>query len=73
MMKKVKIKTEKDLEDLPEDEVVEVESCDIGFRLIEKGSLHTEVSVSEEEVKIPLPEELYEKVKGKKVVIVPKG
>jgi len=35
--------------------------------------LHTEVSVSEEEVKIPLPEELYEKVKGKRVVIVPKG
>jgi len=26
--------------------------------------LHTEVSISEEEVKIPLPEELYEKVKG---------
>jgi hypothetical protein len=73
MMKKVMIKTEKDLEDLPEDEVVEVESCDIVFRLVEKGSLHTEVSVSEEEVKIPVPEELYEKVKGKRVVIVPKG
>ena len=38
-----------------------------------KGNLHTEVSISEEEVKIPLPEELYEKVKGKRVVIVPKG
>ena len=37
MMKNVKIKTEKDLEDLPEDEVVEVESCDVGFRLVEKG------------------------------------
>jgi len=73
MMKKVKIKTEEDLENLPEDEVVEVESCDIKFRLIEKGSLRTEVSVSEEEVKIPLPEELYEKVKGKRVVVVPKG
>jgi hypothetical protein len=73
MMKKVKIKTEKDLEDLPEGEVVEVESCDVGFRLIERGNLHTEVSVSEEEVKIPLPEELYEKVKGKRVVIVSKG
>ena len=32
-----------------------------------------EVSISEEEVKIPLPEELYEKVKDKRVVIVPKG
>ena len=72
MMEKVKIKTEKDLEDLPEDEVVEVESCDVGFRLVERGNLHTEVSISEE-VKIPLPEELYEKVKGKRVVIVPKG
>ncbi len=29
MMKKVKIKTEEDLENLPEGEVVEVESCDI--------------------------------------------
>ena len=37
-----------------------------------KENLHTEVSISEE-VKIPLPEELYEKVKGKRVVIVPKG
>ncbi|MEA3487906.1 MAG: hypothetical protein U9R10_01470 [Euryarchaeota archaeon] len=72
-MKKVKIRTEEDLENLPEDEVVEVESCDIKFRLVEKGSLHTEVSVSEEEVNIPLPEELYEKVKGKRVVVVPKG
>ena len=34
MMKNVKIKTEKDLEDLPEDEVVEVESCDVGLSLI---------------------------------------
>ncbi len=33
-MKKVKIKTEKDLENLPEDEVVEVESCAIEFKLI---------------------------------------
>jgi len=72
MMKRVKIKTEEDLENLPEDEVVEVESCDVKFKLIEKGSLHTEISVSEEEVKIPLPEKLYEKVKGKRVVIVPK-
>jgi hypothetical protein len=39
MIKKVKIKTEEDLETLPEDEVVEVESCDIKFRLIEKWSL----------------------------------
>jgi len=73
MIKKVKIKTEKDLEDLPGDEVVEVESCDVGFRLVESGNLHTEVSISKEEVKIPLPEEVYEKVKGKSVVIVPKG
>ena len=73
MMKKVKIKTEEDLENLPEDEVVEVESCDIRFRLIETGGLHTEVSVSKEEAKITLPEELYEKVKGKRVVLVPKG
>ena len=73
MMKKVKIKKIEDLENLPEGEVVEVESCDIRFKLIERGSLHTEVSISEEGVKIPLPEELYEKVKGKRVEIVPKG
>lgn len=60
LTKKVKIKTEDDLENLPEDEVVEVESCDIRFRLIERGSLHTEFSVYDEEVEIPLPEELYE-------------
>jgi hypothetical protein len=72
MMKRVKIKTEEDLENLPEDEVVEVESCDVRFKLIEKGGLHTEIAVSEEEVEIPLPENLYEKAKGKKVVIVPK-
>ena len=34
LTKKEEIKTEKDLEDLPEDEVVEVESCDIGFKEI---------------------------------------
>jgi hypothetical protein len=71
-MNKVKIKTIEDLENLPDGEVVEVESCDIKFRLIERGSLHTEVSVSEEEVKISIPKELYEKVKGKRVEIVPK-
>ena len=72
MMKKVKIKTEKDLEDLPEDEVVEVESCDVGFRLVEWGNLHTEVSISEEEVKIPLPEEhpVYHRLRIE-IVIVP--
>ncbi len=61
MMKKVKIKTEEDLENLPEGEVVEVESCDIRFRLIERGSLHTEVSVSEE-VKIALSVAIVSKI-----------
>ena len=73
MMKKAKIKTIEDLENLPEGELVEVESCDIRFRLIERGSLPTEISVSEDEVKISIPKELYEKVKGKRVEIVPKG
>jgi len=68
MMKNVKIKTEKDLEDLPEDEVVEVESCDVGFRLVERGNLHTEVSISEEEVKIPLPEEHIRKWEWSKIL-----
>lgn len=34
LTKKEEIKTEKDLGDLHEDEVVEVESCDIGFNEI---------------------------------------
>jgi len=47
---------------------VEVESCDVGFRLVERGNLHTEVSISEEEVKIPLPEEHIRKWEWSKIL-----
>ena len=70
-MKKIKIKTIDDIESLPEGEVIEVESCDVQFRLVEEDTLNTKLLISDEEVKIPLPKGLYEKIKSKKISIVP--
>jgi len=38
-MKKIKIRTIGDMESLPEGEIVEVESCDVKFRLVEEDAL----------------------------------
>ncbi len=37
-MKKIKIRTMEDMEKLPEGEIVEVESCDVKFRLVDEDS-----------------------------------
>ncbi len=70
-MKKIKIRTIEDMESLPEGEIVEVESCDVKFRLVEEDALKTKLLISDEEVEIPIPEEVYKKIKGKKISIVP--
>jgi len=59
------------MESLPEGEVVEVESCDVKFRLVEEDALKTKLLISDDEVEIPIPEEVYKKIKGKKISIVP--
>ncbi|MCW3129595.1 MAG: hypothetical protein N2V75_05805 [Methanophagales archaeon] len=59
------------MESLPEGEIVEVESCDVKFRLVEEDALKTKLLISDDEVEIPIPEEVYKKIKGKKISIVP--
>lgn len=70
-MKKLKIRTIEDMENLPEGEIVEVESCDIKFRLVEEDALRTKLLISDEEVEIPIPEVVYNKIKDKRISIVP--
>ena len=57
-MKKIKIRTMEDMEKLPEGEIVEVESCDVKFRLVDEDTLRTKLLISDEEVEIPIPEEV---------------
>lgn len=59
------------MESLPEGEIVEVESCDVKFRLVEEDALKTKLLISDDEVEIPIPEEVYKKIIGKKISIVP--
>ncbi len=68
-MKKIKIRTMEDMESLPEGEIVEVESCDVKFKLVEEGTLNTKLLIFDEEVKIPLPKYLYDRIKDKKISI----
>lgn len=70
-MKRVRIKTIEDMEKLPEGEIVEVESCDVKFRLVEEDTLRTKLLISDKEVEIPVPEEVYKKIKDKRISIVP--
>lgn len=70
-MKKLKIRTIEDMENLQEGEIVEVESCDIKFRLVEEDALRTKLLISDEEVEIPIPEVVYNKIKDKRISIVP--
>ena len=42
----------------PEGEIVEVESCDVKFRLVDEDTLRTKLLISDEEVEIPIPEEV---------------
>ena len=68
-MQKVKIKSMEDFEKLPEDEWVEVEGGDLEVELVEE--VEAKLLISEEEVKIPVNESVFGKIKDKKISIVP--
>ncbi|MCW3135159.1 MAG: hypothetical protein N2V78_12640 [Methanophagales archaeon] len=70
MMKKVKIKSMEDFEKLPEGEWVDVEGGDLEVELVEE--VDAKLLVSDEEVKIPVTEAVFEKIRDKKISIVPK-
>jgi len=70
MMKKVKIKSLEDFEKLPEGEWVDVEGGDLEVELVEE--VDAKLLVSDEEVKIPVNEAVFEKIRDKKISIVPK-
>ena len=69
MMNKVRIKSMEDFEKLPEGEWVEVEGGDLEVELVEE--VDAKLLISEEEVKIPVDEIVFGKIKGKKISIVP--
>ena len=66
---KVRIKSMEDFEKLPEGEWVEVEGGDLEVELVEE--VDAKLLISEEEVKIPVDEIVFGKIKGKKISIVP--
>ena len=68
-MKKVRIKSLDDFEELPEGEWIEVEGGDLEIELVEE--VDAKLLISEEEVKIPVNEAVYGKIKDKKISIVP--
>jgi hypothetical protein len=70
MMKKVKIKSMEDFEKLPEGEWVDVEGGDLEVELVEE--VDAKLLVSDEEVRIPVNEAVFEKIRDKKISIVPK-
>ncbi|HJH27712.1 MAG TPA: hypothetical protein C5S37_13345 [Methanophagales archaeon] len=57
-----------DFEKLPEGEWVEVEGGNLEVDLVEE--IEAKLLISEEGVKIPVNEDLYKKIKGKKITIV---
>jgi hypothetical protein len=67
-MKKVRIRSVDDFEELPEDEWVEVEGGDLEVELIEE--VEAKLIISDEGVKIPVGEELYRRLKDKKISVV---
>ncbi|MBL7117567.1 MAG: hypothetical protein ISS94_02125 [Candidatus Syntrophoarchaeum sp.] len=68
-MKKVRIKSVEDFEKLPEGEWVEVKGGDLEVELVEE--VNAKLLITEEEVKIPVNEAVYGKIKGKKISIMP--
>ena len=68
-MKKVRIKSMEDFEKLPEGEWVEVKGGDLEVELVEE--VNAKLLITEEEVKIPVNEAVYGKIKGKKISIMP--
>ena len=67
-MQKVRIKSMEDFEKLPEGEWVKVEGGDLEVELVEE--VDAKLLISEEEVKIPVNEIVFGKIKGKKISIV---
>nr|CBH36990.1 hypothetical protein BSM_04670 [uncultured archaeon]CBH37626.1 hypothetical protein BSM_11030 [uncultured archaeon] len=67
-MKKMRIASMGDFEKLPEGEWVEVEGGNLEVDLVEE--IEAKLLISEEGVKIPVNEDLYKKIKGKKITIV---
>jgi hypothetical protein len=67
-MKKVRIRSMDDFEKLPEGEWVEVEGGDLEVDLIEE--VEAKLIISDEGVKIPVGEELYKRLKDKKISVV---
>ena len=68
-MKKVRIKSMEDFEQLPDGEWVEVEGGDLEVELVEE--VDAKLLISKEEIEIPVNEAVYGKIKGKKIFIVP--
>ena len=60
-----------DFDKLPEGEWVEVEGGDLEIELVEE--VDAKLLISEEEVKIPVSEAVYGKIKDKKISIVPEN
>ena len=56
-------------EELPEGEWIEVEGGDLEIELVEE--VDAKLLISEEEVKIPVNEAVFGKIKDKKISIVP--
>ena len=69
MMRKVRIRSLEDFDKLPEGEWVEVEGGDLEIELVEE--VGAKLLISEEEVKIPVNEAVFGKIKDKKISIVP--
>ncbi len=68
MMKKVKIKKAEDLDNLPDNEVVEVEEWDLDVGLIEEKDV--KLLIKKDEVQLPVDRETYDKIRNKKISLV---
>lgn len=68
-MKKARIESLDDFERLPEGEWIEVEGGEVEVELIEEVT--AKLLITADEVKIPVNEVLYGKIKDKKISIMP--
>lgn len=68
MMKKVKIKKVRNLDELPDNEVVEVEEWDLGVGLVEEKDV--KLLIKKDEVQLPVDRETYRKIRDKKISLV---
>ncbi len=64
MMKKVKIKKARDLDELPDNEVVEIEEWGLDVGLIEEKDV--KLLITKDEVQVPVDQETYDKIRNKK-------